>query len=87
MQTDLLDGTGAHDTEGMFRGAVLTLTLVVAVPLCLLVGATLGYFLLLVLYVVFGNDFPTAISILVGLSPVVLSIVFVSRFLADRLHY
>ena len=87
VQTGLLDGTGAHNTEGMFRGAVLTLTLVVAVPLCLVVGAVAGYYLLFLLYVVFGIDFPTEISLLVGLSPIVLSIIVVSRFLTDRSHY
>ena len=76
-----------HDTFSMSRGALLTLALIIAIPLCLVIGAVAGYYLLFALYVVFGIDFPTEISILVGLSPVVLSIVFVSRFLADRSCY
>lgn len=60
---------------GMVRGAVLTLALVLAIPMCLAIGGTLGFYLLFVLYVVFGIDFPTEISILVGLVPVVLSLV------------
>lgn len=71
----------------MLRGAALTLSLIVAIPLCVLVGAILGYHLLLLLYLVFGIDFPTEASILVGLSPIIISIVVVSRFLARRFRY
>jgi hypothetical protein len=59
----------------MKRTLVLSAGLLVALPLCLAIGASSGFYLLLVLYVVFGIDFPTEVSIIVGLMPVFLSLV------------
>ena len=39
----------------------------------LCIGATLGFYLLFALYVVFDLDFPTGVSVAIGLIPVALS--------------
>jgi hypothetical protein len=59
----------------MLRTVGLTVFLLVGLPLCLLIGAVLGFHLLLILYLAFGIDFPTEISIMVGLMPVVVSLI------------
>jgi hypothetical protein len=66
----------------MARDIVLMAFFTLAIPVCLFVGASLGFYLLLLLYVVLALDFPTVVSILVGLTPMALT--FVGLGLAVR---
>jgi hypothetical protein len=59
----------------VLRTVALTAGLIVALPLCLVIGASLGFYLLLFLYVAFGIDFPTELTIIVGLLPVIGSLI------------
>lgn len=56
----------------MIRGGLIALGFALALPACLVIGASLGFFLLFGLYMLFGIDFPTEVSIIVGLMPLVL---------------
>ena len=58
----------------MLRTGLVVLGLAVAMPILLAAGATFGFLLLAFLYVAFGLDFPTEISIAVGLMPVGLAV-------------
>lgn len=58
----------------MIRGSLIALGFAIALPACLVIGASLGFFLLFALYALLGIDFPTQVSIFVGLMPPVLAI-------------
>lgn len=63
----------------MIRNALRAIAFMVAFLLCIPVGAMLGFYLLWFLYIAFGIDFPTEVSILVGLMPMALLFVVVVR--------
>lgn len=63
----------------MIRNALLAIAFGVALLLCVPVGATLGFYLLWFLYIALGIDFPTEVSILVGLMPMAVLFVLVVR--------
>ncbi len=57
-------------------GRVLFGVLVAAlVPICLMIGGMMGYFLLLIMYLALALDFPAAITIGVGMTPSVVGAV------------
>ena len=73
----LCDQIARSTLDSMIGRVLFGLFVAAAVPICLAIGALMGYFLLLILYLAFELDFPTGVTIGIGVTPIAVSFVSV----------